>query len=316
MAIQTIPLERGAPVRATAGTAKRREESRAGWGLAAPFLIFYLLFVIGPIVYGIIMSFFNSSLQHAGLGGFAGASNYVSALTSADFWAAMWHTVLFTLMTTPPLVAIALVLAMFTDRLRRGRWFFRLLFFAPYVVPSSAVALIWGFLYTPELGLWQHWLSAVGITAPNWLNDPSWAMASIALMTVWWTLGFNFVLYLAGLQDIPRELYEAASVDGASPWRQLRSITIPMLRQTTLLVLVLQIIASLKIFDQIFLTTQGGPNYVTRPLLEYVYDIGFTDFRTGYAAAASMLYMLVIVAVSVVWFVLNRRQQAAAGKGA
>jgi multiple sugar transport system permease protein len=124
------------------------------------------------------------------------------------------------------------------------------------------------------------------------------------------------VLYLAGLQDIPRELYEAAAVDGASPWRQLRSITMPMLKRTTLLVLVLQIIASLKVFDQIYLMTAGGPNYVTRPVLEYIYDSGFTDFRTGYAAAASMLYMLLIVLVSVVWFVINRRQQAAASKGA
>jgi multiple sugar transport system permease protein len=134
-------------------------------------------------------------------------------------------------------------------------------------------------------------------------------MASVALATVWWTLGFNFVLYLAGLQEIPRNLYEAAEVDGASRWDQMRRITIPLLRRTTALVLVLQIIASLKIFDQIFLMTAGGPNYATRPLLEYVYDIGFTDFRTGYAAAASMLYFLVILAVSLVWFLVRRRQQ-------
>jgi multiple sugar transport system permease protein len=217
--------------------------------------------------------------------------------------------VLFTLMTTPPLVAVSLMLAIFTDRLARGRWFFRLVFFAPYVVPSAAMALIWTWLYTPQIGLWDSWLSAVGISnPPNWLADPSWAMVSVALATVWWTLGFNFVLYLAGLQEIPRELYEAAAVDGASRWHQLRRITVPLLNRTTALVLVLQIIASLKIFDQIFLMTAGGPNYSTRVLLEYVYDIGFTDFRTGYAAAASMLYFLVILAVSLVWFFASRRQ--------
>jgi multiple sugar transport system permease protein len=152
-------------------------------------------------------------------------------------------------------------------------------------------------------------LTDIGITPPNWLADPNWAMASVALMTVWWTLGFNFVLYLAGLQEIPRELYEAASVDGASPWVQLRYITLPLLRRTTGLVLVLQIIASLKIFDQIYLMTSGGPNFATRPVLEYIYDIGFTDFRTGYTAAASMLYFIVILAVSLTWFVISRRQQ-------
>ena len=309
MSVQAVPVGTAAPARAAAGLRKPRGDGRAGWGLTAPFLIFYVLFLIGPTVYGIVMSFFNSSLQHSGLGGFAGPDNYTQALTSSDFWQSMWHTVLFTLMTTPPLVAIALMLAVFTDRLARGRWFFRLVFFAPYVVPSAAMALIWTWLYTPQIGLWDSWLSAVGISdPPNWLGDPSWAMASVALATVWWTLGFNFVLYLAGLQEIPRNLYEAAAVDGASRWHQLRRITIPLLNRTTALVLVLQIIASLKIFDQIFLMTAGGPNYSTRVLLEYVYDIGFTDFRTGYAAAASMLYFLVILAVSLVWFFVSRRQ--------
>jgi multiple sugar transport system permease protein len=313
MAVQTLPADAEARVRAATGPGQERGEGRAGWALATPFLVFYLLFVIGPTAYGVIMSFFNSSLEHTGLGGFAGPNNYTQALTSSDFWSAMWHTVLFTLMTTPPLVAIALMLAIFTDRLRRGRWFFRLVFFAPYVVPSAAMALIWTWLYTPQIGLWDKWLSAVGISnPPNWLGDPSWAMASVALATVWWTLGFNFVLYLAGLQEIPRNLYEASEVDGARRWHQLRYITIPLLKRTTMLVLVLQIIASLKIFDQIFLMTSGGPNYSTRPLLEYVYDIGFTDFRTGYAAAASMLYFLLILAVSLVWFLANRRQQKGA----
>ncbi len=313
MSTQAIPTAAGARTAVTAAPAKRRDEGRAGWGLATPFLIFYLLFLIGPTLYGVIMSFFNSSLQHSGLGSFAGVSNYTEALTSSDFWQAMWHTVLFTLMTTPPLVVIALVLAIFTDRLARGRWFFRLIFFAPYVVPSAAMALVWTWLYTPQIGLWDKWLSAVGITSPpNWLADPNWAMVSVALATVWWTLGFNFVLYLAGLQEIPRNLYEAAAVDGATRWQQMRRITIPLLRRTTALVVVLQIIASLKIFDQIFLMTSGGPNYATRPLLEYVYDIGFTDFRTGYAAAASMLYFVVILAVSLVWFFASRSQRKGA----
>ncbi len=313
MSTQAIPTAAGTRTAVTVAPRKRRDEGRAGWGLATPFLIFYVLFLIGPTAYGIVMSFFNSSLQHSGLGSFAGVSNYTEALTSSDFWQAMWHTVLFTLMTTPPLVVIALVLAIFTDRLAHGRWFFRLIFFVPYVVPSAAMALVWTWLYTPQIGLWDKWLSAVGITSqPNWLADPNWAMVSVALATVWWTLGFNFVLYLAGLQEIPRSLYEAAAVDGATRWQQMRRITIPLLGRTTALVVVLQIIASLKIFDQIFLMTSGGPNYSTRPLLEYVYDIGFTDFRTGYAAAASMLYFVVILAVSLVWFFASRSQRKGA----
>jgi multiple sugar transport system permease protein len=171
------------------------------------------------------------------------------------------------------------------------------------------VALVWTWLYTPQLGLYSTWLTDIGITPPNWLSDPDWAMASVALATVWWTLGFNFVLYLAGLQEIPRDLYEASAVDGASPFTQLRKITLPLLRRTTVLVVVLQVIASLKIFDQVYLMTGGGPNFATRVLLQYVYDIGFTDFRTGYGAAASMLYFVLILAVSLGWFILSRRQR-------
>jgi multiple sugar transport system permease protein len=282
------------------------DESRAGWGLLAPFAVLYLLFLIGPALYGLVLSFFDASSVRTGLGSFAGLGNYAEALGSADFWSSMWHTVLFTILTTPPLVLLALVLAMLADRLRHGRWFFRLVFFAPYVVPATCVALVFTWMYTPT-GLYSSWLSAVGVTAPAWLADPNWAMISVALMTVWWTIGFNFVLYLAGLQEIPQELYEASAVDGASPAAQLRRITVPLLGRTTLLVTMLQILASLKVFDQIYLLTSGGPNYATRPVIEYVYDVGFTDFRTGYGAATSMLYFVVVLAVSVVWFAANRR---------
>jgi multiple sugar transport system permease protein len=306
VATQTLG-ERTARAQRPAKPAFQRSDS-AGWGLVTPFLVLYLAFLIVPTIYGLVMSFFDTSLVQPGLSGFLGVRNYWENLTSSDFWASIWHTVLFTIMTTPPLVIVALVLAILADRLRQGRWFFRLVFFAPYVVPSAVAAMIFTWLYAPSIGLYGTWLQDIGITSPNWLADPNWAMASIALMTVWWTLGFNFVLYLAGLQDIPRELYEAASVDGAGPLTQMARITVPLLRRTTVLVVVLQILASLKVFDQIYLMTAGGPNYSTRPLLEYVYDLGFTDFRVGYTAAASMLYFLLILLVSVGWLLVMRRQ--------
>jgi len=278
-------------------------------GFLAPFLILYLAFIIGPALYGLLMSFFDTSLVKPGLGTFAGFGNYAEALQSSDFWAGLWHTVWFTILTTPPLIVLAFVFALLADRASRGRWFFRLAFFMPYILPSAVIALIWIFLYTPELGLLSTGLAKLGITAPNWLGDPAWAMPSLAITTIWWTLGFNFVLYLAGLQDIPRELYEAASMDGAGPWQQIWRITVPLLARTTTLVVVLQVIASLKVFDQMYIMTSGGPNFSTRSVLEYIYDEGFTNFRTGYAAAASMLFFLVVVAVSAVWFGIVRRQQ-------
>jgi multiple sugar transport system permease protein len=275
----------------------------------SPFLVLYLLFIIGPSLYMVVMSFFDTGLTTSGLGNFAGFGNFSEALGSSDFWASMWHTIWFTILTTPPLVILAFAFAMLADRARRGRAFFRLAFFLPYILPSAVVALIWIWLYTPALGLISKIVTGLGFAEPNWLGSPNLAMWSLAITTVWWTLGFNFVLYLAGLQDIPRDLYEAAAMDGAGPWQQIRRITIPMLGRTTSLVIVLQVIASLKVFDQMYIMTSGGPNYATRSLLQYVYDMGFTDFRTGYAAAASTLFFILVLAVSGVWVFLTRRQE-------
>ncbi|ASW57764.1 sugar ABC transporter permease [Plantactinospora sp. KBS50] len=255
------------------------------------------------------MSFFNTSLVHPGLGSFAGLSNYADALGSADFWSSLWHTIWFTVLTTPPLIVLAFVFALLADRAPRGRWFFRLAFFMPFILPSAVVALIWFFLYTPGLGLIEVGLAKFGLAAPVWLGDPTWAMPALAITTIWWTLGFNFVLYLAGMQEIPRELYEASSIDGASPWQQIRRVTVPLLGRTTTLVAVLQVIASLKVFDQMYLITQGGPNFATRSILQYIYDEGFTNYRTGYAAALSMLFFVIVLAVSAIWFSIVRRQE-------
>jgi multiple sugar transport system permease protein len=288
---------------------KLHEQGRPATAFLAPFVLLYVAFIIGPALYGLLMSFFNTSLVQPGLSSFAGLANYSEALSSTDFWSSLWHTIWFTILTTPPLIFLGFVLALLADRVARGRWFFRLAFFAPYILPSAVVALIWIWIFTPGLGLLENALGAIGIPVPNWLGDQTWAMPSLALSTVWWTLGFNFVLYLAGLQDIPRQLYEAASLDGAGPFQQIRMITIPLLARTTTLVAVLQVIASLKVFDQMYLMTQGGPNFVTRSVLQLVYDEGFTNFRVGYAAAISMLFFVVVLAVSAVWFALVRRQE-------
>lgn len=307
----TADLADATTPRATAPVARRRrkDDTRPALAFLAPFLILYVLFVIGPALYGLVMSFFDTSLVKSGLGKFAGFANYVEAFKSSDFWQSMWHTVWFTILTTPPLVILAFLFAVLAERATHGKWLFRLAFFAPYILPSATVALIWIWLYTPDLGLASGAAQKVGLTPPQWLGDPSWAMWSIAATTVWWTLGFNFVLYLAGLQDIPRELYESSSLEGASPWQQLRSITIPLLSRTTTLVVVLQIIASLKVFDQMYIMTSGGPNFSTRPALEYIYDVGFTDYRVGYGAAASTVYFALLLIVSAVWFVQTRRAE-------
>jgi multiple sugar transport system permease protein len=297
--------------RAGGGQTARRAVGRpaVAVGMLLPFGVLYALFLVLPSLYALVMSFFQTSLVRPGLSGFAGVDNYRQVLTSADFWASVAHTVLFTVFTTPPLVVVALLLALLADRVRRGRWVYRLVFFAPYVLPSSVVFLIFSWMYTPGFGLIDGYLSRIGAGPISWLTEPRLAMAAVVLMTVWWTLGFNFVLYLAGLQDIPRELYDAAEVDGARRWRQIWSITVPLLGRTTTLVAVLQAIASLKVFDQVYLLLSGGPNYATRPAIEYIYDVGFTGYRVGYASAAAVVFFLIVLTISAVWFRIVRRQE-------
>ncbi len=284
-------------------------ENRAGWLFVAPFLALYVLFLIGPVLIGLVISFFNTTTVRSGLGDWVGVSNYTAVLRNSDFWASIWHSVLFTLLTTPLLIAQPLLYPIKASRLTRNRWFFRLAFFAPYVVPSSAVCLIFAFMYTPETGLITNAFGWVGLPAPNFLGSEWGAWFAVVLLTLWWTFGFNFILYTAAIQDISEEVYEAASIDGASPWQQIRSITVPLLAPTTGLILLLQVLASLKVFDQIYILLAGGPDQKTRPALQYIFDTGFTSYRGGYAAAATMVYFLLLVAISAGWYLVRRRRQ-------
>ncbi|MGY1701976.1 carbohydrate ABC transporter permease [Geodermatophilus sp. SYSU D00766] len=303
----------GVEVRDRAAAAGRppRPENRAGWLFATPFLVLYLAFLIGPVVIGLLISLFNTTTVRAGIGDWVGFSNYADVLTNADFWASMWHSALFTLLTTPILVLLPLLFAVLVSRLSRGQGFYRLAFFAPYVVPSAAVCLIFAFMYTPETGLITNVFGWFGLTAPDFFGSTSGAWFAVTLLTVWWTFGFNFILYTAAIQEISEEVYEAATLDGASPWQQIRLITVPLLRSTIGLVLVLQVLSSLKVFDQIYILLAGGPNYSTRPVIQYIFDTGFSNYRGGYAAAATMVYFVVLVVVSVGWFLVRRRNNSA-----
>jgi multiple sugar transport system permease protein len=313
--VTTTTITRAAPRSTDLETPERTtsgEHNRAGWLFATPFLVIYVLFLIGPVIIGLVVSFFNTATVAPGLGDWVGFDNYADVLSSGEFWASMWHSTLFTLLTTPLLVLLPLITAILASRAARNRWFFRLAFFAPYVVPSSIVCLIFAFMYTPETGLISHAFGWVGLTAPDFLGSVNGAWFAVVLLTLWWTFGFNFILYTAALQDIPEELYEAAEMDGASPLQQVLRMTVPLLRPTISLVLLLQVLASLKVFDQIYLLLQGGPDKATRPAIQYIYDTGFTSYRGGYAAAATMVYFLVLVLVAVTWALARRGRRAEA----
>ena len=298
---QTVGSKKDAPGRRT---------DLAGYLFVLPFMLAYTAFLIFPVLLGLRMSFYNASLVGTD-SQFLGLANYRELFGDPDFWISLWHTVLFTLLSTPPLVLLSLIFALLANRAIPARWFFRLAFFMPWLLPSTVVALIWVWLYQPGFGLINSYLVAIGLPEVAWLPDERVAMISVVIATVWWTLGFNFVLYLAGLQEIPQEIYDASAVDGAGPLSQVRWITIPLLARTTILIVTLQIFSSLNVFDQIYvMNTSGGLNYTaTRPIIQYIYEQGFTSYRVGFASAMSYIFFVLVLVVGLAQFaVANRRR--------
>lgn len=277
----------------------------AGW-FALPYMVLFILFLIVPIVWGLWMSFTDQSLASTS-SGFVGIDNYLEAFTSADMYSSLLNTLFFTLISSVPLVILSFVLAYLVVTGLPGQWLWRLTFFAPYLLPVSVVTAMWGMMFANDFGFINGILVHFGIDQIGWLSEKQVAMWSIALTTVWWTIGFNFLLYLSALQNIPDTVYEAAQVDGADAWRRLRSVTLPMMRPTTVLIVLLQILASLKVFDQIFLMTAGGPDGATRSIIQYIYDQGFSGYRVGYASAVSYIFFAMIVVVSLIQVAITNR---------
>ena len=285
--------------------------SRGAIWFTIPYVIVFALFLVWPILYGLWMSLTDRSLAAPRVR-ITGLANYAEALTDPDVWSSLGNTVFFTVITSVPLVVLSFALAYLVSTGLPGQWMWRLSFFAPFLLPVSVVTGIWGMVYANDFGLINGLLVRLGGSNIPWLSDANVAMWAIALVTVWWTIGFNFLLYLSALQSIPDHVYEAAALDGAGPWRRLVSVTLPMVRPTTVLILLLQILASLKVFDQIFLLTAGGPDGATRSVLQYIYDVGFVGYRLGYASAISYLFFALIVVLSLAQVAIMRRQQKGA----
>jgi multiple sugar transport system permease protein len=302
--------ERAATAPATKTVRRRKRDNLAGWLFLAPFAVAFVLFLIYPMLQGLYLSFTDKALTGAG-GSFVGFANYAEAFRDGDMWRSLGNTVGFTVLSVIPLVIIPLLLAVLVERGLPGRWLWRLSFFLPYLLASTVVSQVWIWIFNPQLGLANNVLKTFGIPAQTWLQSPDTALVSVVIATVWWTVGFNFLLYLAALQNIPAQQYEAASLDGAGGFRRFWSITLPQLAPTTVLILMLQILASLKLFDQVYQMTGGGPGGATRSILEYIFETGFTGYRFGYSAAISYIFFAIIIIVSIIQF----RVTAARRKG-
>jgi multiple sugar transport system permease protein len=260
----------------------------------APFLIVYSLFMLYPIIKGFIISLYDWTLGMDST--FVGLQNYVTMFKDSYFWEALGNTILFVLISTPALIFVGLGIALLVNAGLKGTTFLRSVFFLPYVLSISVIASIWVFILQPYTGLLNTFLHKMGIVEEIfWLGDENLAWVSILLATIWWTVGFNMVLFLAGLQEIPDEYYEAAKMDGANSWKQFISITLPSLKGVMLLTVVLQTINSFKLFGQPYLMTNGGPGTETRALVQYIYEKGFIEQQMG--VASSMSYVLFAITI-------------------
>lgn len=273
-----------------------RAEARAGWGFVTPALLLIGVFFAIPVVSAFALSFTDFDIYSIGDFGstrFIGLKNYRDLAEMPLFWTALKNTVFFVVVGGPLSAAASLAAAlMVNSKLTRFKPFFRSAFFAPWVTTLVAVALVWRYIYHPQYGLLNAALGVVGIGPIDWLGDPDWAMPSIILLSVWKNFGYNMLVFLAGLQSIPEELYEAASLDGAGTWRRFRHITLPMLGPTFVFVGVVTMIASFQIFSEPYVMTQGGPLKSTTTLVLLMYEQGFRWWRLGLSAAIAVVLFL------------------------
>jgi len=288
-----------------ADTTAVRRENLPALALLAPFLLAFLLFFLVPAVETFWLSLTESSLTRTNA--FVGLANYATLIDDASFWDALGNTFYFSLLTVIPLTALGLLMALLVNRFVAAQGWLQGVFFLPFVLPISVMTLIADWMLQPSSGIVNHLL---GGQRP-WLADPVWALPAVAIGTVWWTVGFNMLLFLAGLRNIPAEQYEAAALDGARGWTLFANITWPALRPVTTTCLILQLIASLKVFGQTYILTSGGPFNTTRVTLHYMYETAFTQSDAGYAAAIAMAFVVVVILLSLLqaWVVrwMDRR---------
>ena len=271
-------------------------QARAGYLFILPSVIILSVFVFWPIVQSFLLS-----LQHWKFGADAvqewvGLDNYSRMLDDERVWGAFRNTLYYTAVTVPLGIIIPLALAVTLNKRLPARPLIRAAFFLPVIASFAIIAIVWSFLLDPDIGLLTYWFRLVHLPVSNWLRDPTWAMPAVILVSIWKNIGFNMVIFLAGLQGIPETYYEAAQLDGAGAWQQFWKITLPQLRPTTLFVLVISIIGAFQVFDPVYvLTPGGGPLFSTETVVTYIYHQGIELIDISYAASIGEVLFLIVL---------------------
>lgn len=294
------------PDRAGSGLRRAiRSDQLAGWAFVSPSVVLLVVFGLVPIAWSALLSLQSNNL----LGGahYVGTANYRALAHDPVFLGAIRHSLVYTALFVPISVGLALFVAV---ALNRRIWFIRLYrtaFFVPLVTSTIATAIIFSWLLDPSYGIVNYLLHIVGIRPQGFFQSPNEALYSIVAMTVWGWLGFDVIIYLAALQSVPAELTEAAEIDGATPWRSFRRVTLPLLGPATLFLVVWSSINALQLFDEVYQTTRGGPLYATNVIVYYVYDLAFHQFTAGYAAAAAYALFVGILGLTILQLWIGRR---------
>jgi multiple sugar transport system permease protein len=287
-----------------------RDSARAAWLFLAPALVVIGVFFFVPVVAALALSVTDYDLYaiaHPANAQFVGLANYTRLIRTPLFWTALRNTFYFAAVGAPLSLVVALAAALLVNaKLVRFKGFFRAAYFAPFVTTLVAVAIVWKYLYQPQYGLINAALAKLGLGPIDWLGDPHWAMPAIILLAVWRNFGYNMLIFIAGLQKIPAQLYEAAELDGAGAWARFRHITLPLLAPTFLFVGVITAIGFFQLFSEPYVMTGGGPLKSTLSMVLYMYEEGFRWWRLGSAAAIAFILFAVILAATVLQLRVQR----------
>ncbi|MHB9011094.1 MAG: carbohydrate ABC transporter permease [Ignavibacteriaceae bacterium] len=276
----------------------------AAYFFLTPALLAIFIFFLLPVLAAFVMSFTDFDIYSLGnfrYVQFVGFKNYLQILYDPLFWQALKNTFYFVIAGGPLSIAVSLGAAiLLNSKLVKYKGFFRLVYFMPVVTTLVAVSVLWRFIYHPKFGILNYLLGFIGIKGIDWLGDPNWAMPAIIFMAVWKNFGYNMIIFIAGLQNIPEDLYEAASIEGASAWQQFKNITLPMLAPTTLFITIITMIGYFQLFAEPYVMTQGGPLNSTLSIVLYMYQEGFRWWNMGYSSALAFILFFIILIVSLI----------------